>query len=331
MPETMVGVLCVATGGAVLLVLLVDVFLTAFHAEGRGGPLTRRLNRVLWRALRRLGTTGAGDTRPRILALGGSLHAVATIVTWGLMLILGFALIYYPYVPSFVSSPPAPGPSWVDALYYSGYAATTLGLGDVVATLPALRLLTVLEALNGFAMLTVAVTYVLAVYREAGKMQALASEIAAYFDAGVDTIAEYARGDAVAQIAAWEERIAASLLQTLEAHWQYPVLHYFRPRDDDRSLPLQLGKLISFLESTGTGGEKEDEAGSRRDEGVHARPSRELLERAVDSYLQNMDRQYVPGAVEDGEDADPRRHQRRLLHHMGYTAHEPPGEPDPGP
>lgn len=323
MPETEVVVLCVAAGGAVLLLLVIDIFLTVFHAEGRGGPLNRRLNRVLWRALRRAGTTRGGEARPRVLGLGGSLQAVTTILVWGLLLILGFALIYYPYLPSFTSSPPAPGPGWVDALYYSGYAATTLGLGDIVATRPALRLLTILEALNGFAIFTVAVTYVLAVYRESGNMQALASEIDAYFGAGIDRVVEQARGDASAQIAAWEERIAASLLQTLEAHWQYPVLHYFRPKEDHRSLPLQLGKLMTFLESTRPEGDEFDEG----DGGVHARPSRELLERALDSYLQRMDRQYVPGD-EDGEEADRRRHQRRLLRYMGYSRREERPDPD---
>jgi hypothetical protein len=61
-------------------------------------------------------------------------------------------------------SPVGGGSGPVAALYVSAYAATTLGVGDIYATTPVLRLLITLEAGLGFALFSIPITYVLSVY-----------------------------------------------------------------------------------------------------------------------------------------------------------------------
>lgn len=143
----------VSIAGIVLLTLVgVDVLLTVFHPEGHGGPLTRRQNRLVWSVWKR--SAPAGARRDRWLALGGPLLSVLTPAVWALLLIVGYALIYYPWIEGFLASPGSLRASWAEALYFSGVSATTLGTGDVVpdAILP--RLLSTVQALSGFALLS---------------------------------------------------------------------------------------------------------------------------------------------------------------------------------
>lgn len=245
------------TGLLVLAVLCLDVFRTVFHAEGRGGPLNRRQNRLIWGVVRAVGTAG-GRARPGVLALGGSVIAVTTIVVWGILLVAGFWLLYLPHVASFHYSPGEPGNLTVEAAYYSGMIASTLGLGDMVAPDGWLRIATVIQALAGFALLTVGVTYILGVYRELLTAQTLASTIHARFRAGPDDLhpADLARTDAMD----WDRSMALRLAHALEAHYNYPILHYFRPAQDRRSLPAQVALLLDLerqLEERARNGDEE--------------------------------------------------------------------------
>lgn len=144
-------------GGSLLVLLLVDVLLPVFHPQGHGGPLHRLQNRFLWAVLKRFGRSRGGHDRPRFLALCGPVIAIVSVASWGLWLIVGYGLIYFPFGDAFRTTVANGVPS-VDAFYYSGYVASTLGLGDIVPAAPGLRLLTVLEAMSGFALFAVATT-----------------------------------------------------------------------------------------------------------------------------------------------------------------------------
>lgn len=296
-------------GALVLLLLVVDVFMTVFHAGGRAGPLNRVQNRAVWRAFRAL-----GGRRGAVLALAGPAMVVATLAGWVAFMVVGFALVYSPWTGSFLVSPGRLRTPWLEALFYSGSTASTLGLGDMVADHEALRLLTMLQALGGFALVSVSVTYLLAVYRELIMLQALASNISGYFranDPGSPWFAEPGGGEAMAR---WTEGISASLLQTQQAHYQYPILHYFRPREHTRALAVQLGHLVR-LRNRVRGLEDADRF-------VRGHPSFRAAAEAVEAYLDTVEQHFVPaGFGGDGlpEGLDPtERAYRTLLRHLDY-------------
>lgn len=249
----------ISTGGGILLlaVLFVDLLLTVFHPQGHGGPLHRRLNRLFWAALRLLARGVGRPAKDRFLALCGPLIAVTSVGTWGLWLILSFTLIYHPQRVSLLPTPEG-DVSWLDVFYYSGYVASTLGLGDIVPASPVLRLLTVVEAMSGFALFAVATTYLLAVYQYVAKEQILAMELASVLGNGTSRLAPDGDGprDDPASFAAWAGPVARRMLEVVQAHGQYPVLHYFRPVENVRSLVIQVGRLLDRLEeaSSDTGG-----------------------------------------------------------------------------
>ncbi|NIQ81564.1 MAG: hypothetical protein GTN93_26425, partial [Anaerolineae bacterium] len=161
-------------------------------------------------------------------------------------LVLAFALIYAPFVGSFDATTPHLWINWIEAVYYSGYVASTLGLGDVIATSPWLRLLTVLEAMSGLALFAAATMYVLAISRELAGASALALELSGLRLGGKEEPSLFQRADDET-IGDWARDWARSLLRESYAHGQYPLLQFFRPTDPDPALLVQLGQLLSLV------------------------------------------------------------------------------------
>ena len=293
-------VLLVAAGVLLLGVLALDVFVTVFVPEGHGGPFTRVQGRLLWNGWKALAPK-TGKRKEAWLALGGPTLAVVAPASWALLLLTGFALIYYPWIDSFLVSPGSLRAPWTEVLYYSGFTAATLGTGDVVPDLPALRLLTIVEGLGGFALLSAALSYILAVYREHGRKTTLASELALHRGVRPDPAA--AAGADGRDI--WLEHVARELLHVTHAHAQYPILHYFRPRDPDGSLALQLASLLPSLapDQGGPGSPRRGEA---------------LVTAALDRYLEATERRFVPDRISAPAAAADRRYLR-LLRYLAYS------------
>lgn len=78
----------VLPGVVLVVVALRDVFHTLWHPSGEG-VLSGALTRVLWAGARRRGR--------RAGALVGPVTVVATIVVWVALLVLGFALVHWPF------------------------------------------------------------------------------------------------------------------------------------------------------------------------------------------------------------------------------------------
>lgn len=287
---------------SLLTCLAVDVLMTVFHPHGRGGPFTRVLNRAVWASAKRMMRRMREPTRSTILSFCGPALAPMTIVVWGLWLVLGFALVYM--IPGALAQN---GPvafdrgSFSAAVYYSGYVASTLGLGDVVAAQTWVRLVTVAESILGFLLFAIVVTYVLSVYREVQATHALALEIRALRE--VD--------GSPCHLDLWDRDMCRGLIRSVEAHGQYPILHFFRPRDPDRSLLLQIAQLVP---STFNG------------EGPPPRTVNGRLARAsIQRFLTELDR-CVPrrfrGPQEESREAES-AFAARLLAYIGYPSTRP--------
>jgi hypothetical protein len=313
--EETIGSITAAAGAALLLLLAVDVFQTVFSPHGRGGPVNRRQNRLSWRFFQALGRRRDGTVRDGWLAVAGPLMVVSTIAIWMLWLVAGFALVYFPWIDTFLASPGAVRTPWAEALYYSGYTASTLGLGDLVADHEALRLLTPVQAAGGFALVSVGVTYFLAVYREVVAAQSLAADVAALTAAGKADLARLAGAGPEDALARWAERFASGLSSVLLAHFQYPVLHYFRSPLPSRSLAVQVGALLELLDALGAAEVPRD------GDGVH--PSFRALRHALAEYLSEVDAHFVPGGRAEPRGGSTARDEmgaahRRLRGYMLY-------------
>lgn len=245
------GWLSIVAGGCLLVVLLADVLGTVFVPRGGPGIVTRRFYSWTWSLAR-----GAARVRPRRerarLALIGPFLVVGTVALWALELVLAFALLYLPYADRFVFPGSGPGSHVFASLYVSAYSATTLGVGDVHATHAVPRLLVTVEAALGFALFTVAITYLLSVYNAIQRATSLSLEISRFVGRGTDDeqfdLLGLLRVDgAEAEIVDWLASTTTSLIETGQAAEQYPLVEYFHMPDDDHALPLALGDLLALL------------------------------------------------------------------------------------
>ncbi|MEX2569662.1 MAG: hypothetical protein WD737_00045 [Gemmatimonadota bacterium] len=110
--------------------------------------------------------------------------------------------------------------------------------------------------------------------------------------------------------------MTAGLLHVLQAHFQYPVLHYFRPPDESTSLALQLGRLLELRRATKA---RMRQAPGAQDERNHAYLA---LGGALERYLRDVNVHFIPGrfGIPIGEDVDweiDEAHDR-LLRYMAY-------------
>src|SRR2546425_2259314 len=244
MMDPVVGVV-----GVVLIgVILWDTFETVVLPR----RVARRLRpaRLLFRTLWRFWLlAAAGIRRPgrreSFLSLFGPFSLIALLGGWASMLLLGFALVHWAL--GLQMSVPERQSTFFTALYFSGTTLFTLGLGDVVPTSAAARIVTVVEAFVGFAFLALVIGYLPVVYQAFSRREshiAMLDEWAGSPPAAselVRRLGQWQDLDALGQfLAAWE-RWGAGLL---ESPISYPVLARFRSQHGNESWVASLTTIL---------------------------------------------------------------------------------------
>lgn len=215
------SLLSLVLGVAIVVLVAADLGLTVLHPSLRG-PLSNHVEHLAWAGVRGLTRLGGRD---RLLSFGGPAAMAADLLTWVLGLWLGFALIYAPFVDAFRYSPAGSlrNAGFVEALYLSGASLTTVGFGDVVAGSRILRLVTILEAASGLAVITAAIAYVTAVYPRVSLVRAAASwatDLEADTELGAALLVCHGGRDEVA-------RLQRDLIEIHQDLLRFPVLYYF--------------------------------------------------------------------------------------------------------
>lgn len=301
-------------GAALILLLLSDVFFTVLHPHAHGGPVNRVLMRAIWGAFRGLAGALRGEPRGRWLSLGGPVMSAALLLSWAALLVTGFALIYGAFPASFTHTQWVSPLGWADAFYFSGVAATTLGMGDVLVEPGWLRGLVVLEALLGFMLISTSAAYILAIYSAQGAASAFAVRV--WGAVGDDAEAGVRRLVADLDSADdWADSTARGLAGVTNDHSQYPILHYFRPPDERQAVVPQVGALLLLFQLL------EERPGWER-----SHPGLVTLHNALGRYLVEVSRRFARRTgievAENDEHEWVKRH-RQALRHLGYEDNAP--------
>lgn len=214
--------------GAVVIVLTaLDIFLTVMHPTRRG-LFTSVLAHGSFLTLRTLARV---LDRRTVLNPAGPLAMLTIVVAWVVMLWLGYALVYLPNLDelSWRSAVDYGGRDILDALYFSGMALTTVGFGDIVAGTEAYRIVSVVQAANGFAVFTAAISFVLSVYPQVNNERIAARSTQS--QAGDPAkAARMVRGES------YLITLQQQLLTLDENTERFPVLFYFHSRDPNASM-----------------------------------------------------------------------------------------------
>src|SRR3954468_1978125 len=133
----------IVPGLALIAVAIHDLFHTLFHPAGRGA-LSDRVGRVVWYVFRRV-----SDYKHDYITLAGPVAILSIMVLWVACVVLGFALIFFPFIGTqFVLAPgldAARHHGFMDALNVSLGTLITVG-GDFNAKSKMIRLAMGLEA-----------------------------------------------------------------------------------------------------------------------------------------------------------------------------------------
>ena len=276
-------------GGLLVLVALRDVFDTLFHPHGRG-VVSELVVRRIWSAMRALVRHNHAA-----LSLAGPLAFISVIAVWGTLVVVGFALILWPYFPEDYTTSTggavAAGGHFADALYLSLVNLTSLGYGDIVATAGFLRVLGPLETLIGLGLLSASISWILFIYRVLADYRSLSHEISLLSDAertsGTE-LADIDPGAAAAVLADLTSRVVAMRDDLVHS----PIAYYFHPRDARHALPTLLPKLLEVVDRC-----------SQPEEPPALRFQAALLRAALHDLLDTIAERFVGVRVDGPEEA----------------------------
>lgn len=231
LPEILMSILLQAAGAALVVLTLADVFLTVLYVRGSAGVFTPALSHGVWglfRAAARL--TGGGA---QLLSFSGPVLVSATVALWALALVTGFALVVWPELGHSVRATNGETPTdFVAAFYYSGYAFTTVGIGDLVPKTSTFRLLLVAEGALGFSVISLSLTYFISVYSALASRNTFALHLH-HASGGTGDAAEFlarlgAGGELDASARTELSSTGREILSLLQTHHAYSTLHFFR-------------------------------------------------------------------------------------------------------
>ena len=223
-----------ALGALLVLLALLDVFLTVLYARLGTSIVSRRLARGTWLLFRRL-AEASGSRRGTVLSLCGPVVLVLLVLAWALALTLGTALIIHPVLGTAIARSNGQTPTdFLTAMYAGGSSMTIVGSSDFAPLTGGARLFYLFTSLVGMSVMSLTLTYLMQVYGALQRRNALGLK-AELLSGGTGDAAELvARVGPEGQFQAGYTNLsslAEDMVQAKEAHNFYPVLFYFRFRE----------------------------------------------------------------------------------------------------
>lgn len=221
-------------GGLLMLLLLLDVFLTVLYARMDTGIISQPLSRAIWRVFS-AATKPFGRRRGAILSFCGPVILVMLVVVWSLGLAFAAGLIIHPALGTSVraSVGETTPHDFIAAMYAGGSSISIVGANDFTPDTAVFRVIYLFNSLVGISVLSLTLTYLMQVYSALNRRNTLALHI--HLSAGQNAdAAELIAGlgpDGRFDIGYPDlSAVAAEMTQAREGHHFYPVLFYYRFR-----------------------------------------------------------------------------------------------------
>ena len=145
-------------GAALILLVFLDVFLTVLFARIGTGVLSHPLACYTWLVLR-AASKPFRKHRGQLLAVVGPLMLPMLVGVWILLLVLGFALIFYPFLGTGIIATSGSTPTdFSTAIYLAGDSLTTVGASDIAPRYPLIRIAYLICSFTGLSILTLTLT-----------------------------------------------------------------------------------------------------------------------------------------------------------------------------
>jgi hypothetical protein len=233
-------------GALIVLTVLVDVFQSIVTPRPTAGRLrsSRYVLRGLWLACRWFALRMRSvSRRDALLGSFGPFSVVAMLVSWVLLLLLGYGLLLDSMSDQIKPQPPG----FLSTLYFAATSMLTIGYGDYVPTRLPARVVSMLAGATGLGMFALVITFLYNVTQAFQRREVLVVSLEAGAGAppsGVTLLETYAvaglDGDLAAVFQRWQEWAA----EVLDSHLSYPPLAFFRSSHDNDSWISSLGAVM---------------------------------------------------------------------------------------
>lgn len=269
----------VILGTGCILLAAYDIFAILFNPRQKPSP-SQRIIRFLWHKL-----GGRLSDHPPLLGFAGPLLVLLIIGYWVFSMVLGWALVYLPFLPreSFQIASnlvPSSQASFIDALYFSLVTLTTLGFGDITPTGNVFRVLVPIEAAIGFTLLSAGISWILSVYPALARRRELAHLIVITWNqAGAGGLSGLGLEDG--EVATFYRELTSKLLIVRSDLLQFPITFYFYSSEELSNLPRAVGYLPQLLDADASG---TSAAGAR----LHIRSASDALDSLANTIAGNF-------------------------------------------
>jgi hypothetical protein len=228
----------VVLGAAVVLFAVREMFNDLFHPT-QSGALSEWIGSRIFRLFRHW---------PSMLATAGPLSVAVVITLWALLLVTGFALIYWAFFPAEfalrTATQPVGADRWWWSAYYSLEMLTTLGLGDLQPNPTWLKLLSAVHTLIGFSLVTASITWIVLIFPALRRMRTLSRKAGTLDEAERRTGVPVVSRDMHVVLAGLAEEVIQARVDLVH----FPLLFYFYSPDHRASLACALFPLMRYAE-----------------------------------------------------------------------------------
>lgn len=228
-------------GIIILCAAIIDLLWTTLGTHG-GGPVSAPMTSVMWSVFEKIGK----KRRHRLLSFVGSIILFDVLVFWIAMVWIGWTLVFYGRHAIVDSSSGKPS-DFPSVITFVAAQMFTPGTSQYIARSSLWKVTGSIAAGSGLVLITVAITYIVAVLSAAVEKRTLGSYI---WDMGAtpEGIIERAwAGDRFEDIQQHLVEVVGAIELFAENHLAYPVLQYFHSENRRNASPLRIAALFDTL------------------------------------------------------------------------------------
>jgi hypothetical protein len=230
-------------GAALIIIALQDLFHTLFHPSATG-DISDWIAHVAWKTVRM--------ARPGNLGIAGPMAFLLTVSYWAASLVLGFALIYRPRLPSQFSFAAGLNPQSYDSL--AGSINISLGALMTISTTAQAKMLWIqflmeIEAVFGFGLLTASVSWILSIYPVLEHRRSLAHQATLLHFSEVKGV-KCLEDTSDSELQELLLEMASQLSTHRNELTQFPITYYFYEQEKETALAGVLPYMADIAEQS---------------------------------------------------------------------------------
>ncbi|HEY6469240.1 MAG TPA: hypothetical protein VI434_05690 [Candidatus Dormibacteraeota bacterium] len=236
----------IGLGVVLTAITLFDVFQSVVFPRPSVGRVQLSVNlvRLTWRVWRAVAQKPHKlQTREAALAAFAPLAVVGLLVLWGLLIIIGYALIF-----SGLHNGLSPQPdSFGTTLFFSAGRMLAFSVGGIEANDIPTRILTSLEAATGFGLFALVISLLFSLFSAFQRREAAVVALDAIAGApasGLQLLETCAKDDLAPQLAVTFDEWRVWSVDVLETHLTYPLLFFFRSSHDNEAWANSFGAVM---------------------------------------------------------------------------------------